>query len=41
MIRPREDLTRITLKVLFIGGLLLGSFWVIQPFLPACARSSA
>ena len=35
MIRPREDLTRITLKVLFIGGLLLASFWVIQPFLPA------
>ena len=35
MVRPHEDLTRITLKVLFIGGLLLASFWVIQAFLPA------
>ena len=35
MIHPHEDLTRITLKVLFIGGLLVASFWVIQPFLPA------
>jgi predicted PurR-regulated permease PerM len=35
MVRPHEDLTRITLKVLFIGGLLVASFWVVQPFLPA------
>jgi predicted PurR-regulated permease PerM len=35
MVRPNEDLTRITLKVLFIGGLLVASFWVVQPFLPA------
>ena len=35
MVRPYEDLTRITLKVLFIGGLLVASFWIIQPFLPA------
>jgi predicted PurR-regulated permease PerM len=32
---PRQDLGRITLNVLFIGGLLFGSFWVMQPFLPA------
>jgi predicted PurR-regulated permease PerM len=31
----RQDLGRITLNVLFIGGLLFGSFWVMQPFLPA------
>ena len=35
MVRPHEDLTRITLKVLFIGGLLVAGFWIIQPFLPA------
>ena len=35
MVRPYGDLTRITLKVLFIGGLLVASFWVIEPFLPA------
>jgi predicted PurR-regulated permease PerM len=35
MVRLHEDLTRITLKVLFIGGLLVASFWVVQPFLPA------
>ena len=35
MVRRYEDLTRITLKVLFIGGLIVASFWVIQPFLPA------
>ena len=32
---PHEDLGRATLMVLFITGLLLASFWVIQPFLPA------
>ncbi|CDM61197.1 UPF0118 inner membrane protein (plasmid) [Rhizobium favelukesii] len=31
----RDDLTRITLAVLFIGSLLVASFWLMQPFLPA------
>jgi predicted PurR-regulated permease PerM len=31
----RQDLGRVTLTVLFIGGLMVGSFWVMQPFLPA------
>ncbi|KQV10895.1 hypothetical protein ASC97_16465 [Rhizobium sp. Root1203] len=31
----RDDLTRRTLAVLFIGSLLVASFWVLQPFLPA------
>jgi predicted PurR-regulated permease PerM len=31
----RDDLTRRTLAVLFIGSLLVVSFWVMQPFLPA------
>lgn len=31
---PR-DLTQITLTVLFIGGLMLASFWVLKPFLSA------
>lgn len=30
-----QDIGRITLSVLFIGGLILASFWVMQPFLPA------
>ncbi len=29
------DLTGVTLKVLFICGLLVASFWILQPFLPA------
>jgi len=33
--RPNPDLARITLAVLFIGGLLVATFWVMQPFLPA------
>ena len=33
--KPRQDLTRVTLGVLFIGTLLVASFWVMQPFLPA------
>jgi predicted PurR-regulated permease PerM len=33
--QPRQDLTRVTLGVLFIGTLLVASFWVMQPFLPA------
>ena len=31
----RNDLTRTTLAVLFIGGLIAASFWVLRPFLPA------
>lgn len=33
----RRDITRITLSVLFIGGLLTASFWILQPFLLAIA----
>jgi predicted PurR-regulated permease PerM len=29
------DLTRTTLTMLFIGGLLAASIWVMRPFLPA------
>ncbi|MBN8509773.1 MAG: AI-2E family transporter YdiK [Burkholderiales bacterium] len=32
---PRNDLARITLAVLFIGGLILGAFWVLRPFVAA------
>jgi predicted PurR-regulated permease PerM len=32
---PHQDLTRTTLVVLFIGGLLTASVWVMRPFLPA------
>jgi len=35
MPQSQTDITRTTLAVLFIGGLLAASFWVIQPFLPA------
>jgi predicted PurR-regulated permease PerM len=35
MARERQDLTRITLAVLFTGSLLVVSFLVIRPFLPA------
>ena len=31
----RSDLPRITLSVLFIGGLIAGSLWVLRPFLAA------
>lgn len=31
----RSDLGRITLSVLFIGGLIAGSLWILLPFLPA------
>ncbi|MCW5623881.1 MAG: AI-2E family transporter YdiK [Burkholderiales bacterium] len=34
------DLTRTTLAVLFIGGLLIGSFFIVQPFLPAIIWSA-
>ncbi len=35
MNEPRRDLTRTTLAVLFIGALLLASFWILRPFLAA------
>jgi predicted PurR-regulated permease PerM len=35
------DLTRITLAVLFIGGLIAASFWIVQPFLPALVWATA
>ena len=31
----KVDLTSATLKVLFIVGLLVASFWIVQPFVPA------
>lgn len=33
MNEPRRDLARTTLCVLFIGGLIFASFWVMRPFL--------
>src|SRR3954470_20151244 len=30
-----QDLTRTTLSVLFIAGLIIACFWVMRPFLPA------
>lgn len=33
MSESRRDLARTTLGVLFIGGLILASFWIIRPFL--------
>lgn len=35
MIREHQDLTRITLAVLFIGAILVTCIWVMLPFLPA------
>lgn len=35
MTSPHQDIGRITLTVLFIGGLLVTSVWIMQPFLPA------
>jgi predicted PurR-regulated permease PerM len=35
MLHSRHDLTRSVLAVLFIGGLIAASFWVMEPFLPA------
>ncbi len=32
---PQRDLAQTTLGILFIGGLMLASFWVLRPFLPA------
>lgn len=31
----QRDLTQTTLGVLFIGGLIAASFWILRPFLPA------
>ena len=33
MTTQRPDLGRITLSVLFIGGLIAGSLWILSPFL--------
>ncbi len=30
----RQDITRTTLAVLFIGGLIAASFWAMRSFLP-------
>ncbi|MBX3584884.1 MAG: AI-2E family transporter YdiK [Rhizobiaceae bacterium] len=35
MTSMHQDIGRITLAVLFIGGLIAGSIWVLLPFLPA------
>ena len=35
MNEPRNDLTRTVLSVLFIGGLMAASFWILRPFLGA------
>jgi predicted PurR-regulated permease PerM len=35
-----RDLTRTTLAVLFIGGLIAVSFWIVWPFLPAVVWSA-
>jgi predicted PurR-regulated permease PerM len=35
MTSKRPDLGRITLSVLFIGGLIVGSLWILSPFLGA------
>ena len=36
----RRDLTRTVLAVLFIGGLILASFWILRPFLAAIIWST-
>jgi predicted PurR-regulated permease PerM len=35
MSQPHQDLTRTTLSVLFIGGLIVACFWIMRPFLAA------
>ena len=35
MVQPQQDLARIVLGVLFIGGLMAASLWVLRPFLGA------
>jgi predicted PurR-regulated permease PerM len=32
---PRSDLARITLSVVFLGGLIAGALWILRPFLAA------
>src|ERR1700756_720797 len=31
----RSDLTRTTLAVLFVAGMIAACFWILRPFLPA------
>src|SRR5205823_14502582 len=33
--QAHSELTRTTLAVLFVGGLIAASFWILWPFLPA------
>ena len=35
MTSARQDIARITLSVLSLGGLILGSLWILRPFLGA------
>lgn len=35
MQQPSRDLVRTTLGVLFIGGLIISSFWILRPFIAA------
>ena len=35
MTEPRNDLTRTVLSILFIGGLIAASVWILRPFLGA------
>lgn len=35
MVPKPQEISQVTLTVLFIGGMLLISFWILQPFLPA------
>jgi len=35
MTNTRSDLAKITLGVLFIGVLIIGTLWILEPFLPA------
>jgi predicted PurR-regulated permease PerM len=37
---PNRDLARTVLAVLFIGGLILASFWILRPFLAAIIWST-
>jgi predicted PurR-regulated permease PerM len=40
LIQAERDLTRTTLAVLFIGGLISVSLWIVWPFLPAVVWSA-
>jgi predicted PurR-regulated permease PerM len=35
MVPNSQEISQVTLTVLFIGGMLLITFWILQPFLPA------